>query len=221
MREEAQDKGSPPEARSPEVEGKLRQFHRVLMSYIDFQQAEQISSHILVADLHARYPRENRILLRALNCAAIVAYCRPFSGNDPGADPKIPDLPARFLKVLTEEERKVHDVVMDDRTTVLAHSDSRAWQMDPHLLRLRGKEILIPMHHDVHAPLTRELTVIFNRMCTKLREAVFDERQRLEPEITKDLRVTEIDEEELERQAAELGVDLHSQIKRTKGPGAR
>lgn len=183
---------------SPKIEGKLRQFHRVLMSYLDFQQAFLISCDVLEADLHSRYPGENRILLQALNCAMIVAYCRPFSSNDPGSAPKIPDLPDRFLKIFTEEERELHEVVMSDRNTVLAHSDSRPWQMEPQVLRVRGKNTLVlPQHNDVRAPLTKEGTELFNGMCRKLMEAVFDERVRMEPELKKYLRVIEIDEEEL------------------------
>src|SRR2546427_282783 len=72
-----------------------------------------------------------RFLLQGLNCAMIVAYCRPFSGNDRGAAVKIPDLPARFLRILTEEERWLHGVVMEDRDSRLAHSDSEAWEMEP------------------------------------------------------------------------------------------
>lgn len=180
---------------SPKVEGKLRQFHRLLISHLDFEQAFLISSHVLEADLPSRYPRETRILLQALNCAMIVAYCRPFSGNDPGAAPKIPDLPDRFLKIFTEKERELHKVVMTDRNAVLAHSDSRAWEMEPQVLRVRGKKdtLVLPQHNDVRAPLTKEATELFNGMCRKLTEAVFDERVRMEPELEKYLRVIEIE----------------------------
>jgi hypothetical protein len=91
---------------SPEIQGKLRQFNRVLMSYVDFQQAEGIAHHILREKLHDRYPQD-RSLLQGLNCAMIVAYCRPFSRNDQGAAIKIPDLPPKILQMLTAEERVI------------------------------------------------------------------------------------------------------------------
>src|SRR5216683_8320062 len=94
----------------PEIQAKLRHFNRVLMSYIDFQQAANIAHYILNEKVHDRHPHD-RFLLQGLNCAMIVAYCRPFSGNDRGAAVKIPDLPARFVRALTEEERWLHGIV--------------------------------------------------------------------------------------------------------------
>jgi hypothetical protein len=192
--------------RDRETDGKLRQFHRLLMSYIDFQQAAAISGYLLEHDLYAEHPQANRLLVQALNCAAIVCYCRPFSGNDPGDELRIPDLPGRFLRVLTPEERQVHDVVMDDRNTALAHSDADAWQMDPHIIKVRGREIFVPMHHDVHSPLLPEAMRTLHGMCNKLREAVFEERRRFEQELRPFLRVVEYDDAELERHARALGV---------------
>jgi hypothetical protein len=81
---------------SPEIRGKLRQFYRLLLSYGDFKQAHYISSYILDEKLHNS---EDVRLLEALNCAMIIAYCRPFSGNEQ-SDIKILYLPASFLKGL-------------------------------------------------------------------------------------------------------------------------
>ena len=92
------------------VHGKLGQFNRVLISYIDFEQARAIARIILDEDLHKNYPRENRILLEALNSSMVVAYCRPFSGNR-----GIPDLPNRFVRSLTTAEKEIHEALMEDR----------------------------------------------------------------------------------------------------------
>ncbi len=46
--------GGNKEWETPEVRGKLLQFHRVLMSYIDFEQAGEIASYILEHNLHDR-----------------------------------------------------------------------------------------------------------------------------------------------------------------------
>ncbi len=189
---------------SPEIRGKLRYFNRVLMSYIDFQQACNIAHYILGDRLHERLCDRgpgDRFLLQGLNCAMIVAYCRPFSGNDRGAAVKIPDLPARFLRVLTEEERWLHGIVMEDRDARLAHSDSEAWEMEPVVYRCDdGHEMLIPMHHSVHAPLTRKATECFRGMADKLREACFAERRGLEPELRPYFRVLEHGSEELQQE---------------------
>ncbi len=171
------------EASQQELEGKYRQYQRVLMSYIDFNQAQAITLMILEMKLHEKYPRENRILLEALNLAMIIAYCRPFSGNDAGGAFRVPDLPGRFLKDLSAEEREIHDVAMEDRNSVLAHSDSEAWQMTPHYVKLPSREILVPAHRGVHRPLLLEPTIRLSRLAEKMREACFRERVRLEEEL--------------------------------------
>ncbi len=188
-----------------EIFGKFRQFNRVLMSYVDFQQAAGIAGCIVNENLHERYPRD-RFLLQGLNCAMIVAYCRPFSGNDKGAAVKIPDLPPKILQVFTPEEWEIHAAVMEDRNTVLAHSDSRAWEPRPQIHRVRGRDIVVPMFNYAHAPLTRAVTEQFVVMCDKLREACFEERVRLEPELKPYLPVIEYDEEEVNRFAEEHGI---------------
>jgi hypothetical protein len=177
------------------------------MSYVDFQQAGAMAQYILTENLHGRFPRD-RFLLEGLNCAMIVAYCRPFSGNDRGALVKIPDLPAAILESLSAEERDVHAAVKQDRDTVLAHSDSRAWEPRPQIWRFRGRDKLVPMFASPHAPLTRVVTEKFSEMCVKLREACFAERLRLESELKPYLPVLEFDEDELNRLAQEHGVAL-------------
>src|SRR5690348_9953680 len=72
-----------------EFEGKMRQYKRVLLSYADFKHAKLSSSYVLDAELHKHYPETSYVLLEALNCSMILAYCRPFSGNTAS----VPDLP--------------------------------------------------------------------------------------------------------------------------------
>jgi hypothetical protein len=60
--------------------------------------------------------------------------------------------------------------------------------------------MLIPVHHSVHAPLTREATERFGGMADKLQEACFAERQRLEPELRPYFRVVELDSEALRQE---------------------
>jgi len=174
-----------------EIQAKLRQFTRVLMSYGDFKHARLVSSYILDENLHSEYPNESFVLLPALNCAMIMSHCRPFSGNDARTRPKVPDLPSRFLDVLNDEERIVHDTVMQDRNKVLAHSDSDALQMEPVLMRINGGEILAPLTNWGLAPLTEEATATFSSAAQKLLEATFRKRERLEHELRPYLRVVD------------------------------
>ena len=192
---------------SPEVRGKLRQFNRILISYIDFQQAGGIAKYILKSDLYDRYP-EDRFVLQGLNCSMILAYCRPFSGSGRGGADRLPSLPERFLRLLSGDEKKLHEIVMTDRNTVLAHSDSEAWEMEPQLIRAGGRELLTPIHNYTHAPLAREATEQLQAIADKLREACFEERRRLEPVLKPHFRVIEYDEAELQRVADKLGLEL-------------
>jgi len=160
------------------INNKFAQFNRVLMSYIDFQQAHAIASIILDEHLHETYPRENRIKLEALNAAMVVAYCRPFSGNK-----GVPDLPSRFVRNLTPDEKEIHDALMDDRNTVIAHSDSEAWNMRPHYQEINGKHTLVPLHHGVHRPFLKEPTIRIQQLSEKQMETCFEERERFEKEL--------------------------------------
>ena len=81
---------------------------------------------------------ENQLELQALNCAMIVAYCRPFSGNDLKTKSSIPDLPTSFLKDFSREEREFHDYIIQLRNTVWCHSDSLPIDLEPVVLKVPG-----------------------------------------------------------------------------------
>jgi hypothetical protein len=174
---------------SPELDNKMRQYKRVLLSYADFKHAILASSYILEDRLHEKYPEESYVILEALNCSMIMAYCRPFSGNDARRGKnRIPDLPARLLSVLSDDEREVHDAVMADRNQVLAHSDSEALQVEPVVQVVGGKPMVIPVKNWGLAPLTEEATRVFNAAAEKLHLVTLEERDRLEPELLPYLR---------------------------------
>ena len=163
-------------------EAKVRLLRRVFVSYNDFKQAAHISSHILTAKLHDGYPERDRHILQALNCAMIVAYARPFSGNR-GSKTMLPELPERFLSGFAPDEHALHKVVMKDRNELLAHSDATAWRLRLSVVRSPGRTMLAPLHHDTTAPLDEKHTRMFNGMALKLMEAVFAERKTLEKEL--------------------------------------
>ena len=165
---------------SPEIMGKLRQFYRLLLSYKGFKQAHYIASYILDKKLH---DSEDRRLLEALNCAMIVSYCRPFSANERGIETKIPALSASFLKDVPEAEREIHQVVLKDRNTVLAHSDSNAANLEPEVWKIRDKKVLVPWQNDRLAPLTREATKTFLSLVNRMRDKIRNERMKIEPEL--------------------------------------
>jgi len=190
----------------PEIAGKYLQFVRVLMSYVDFQQAGGIASCILESNLLERYPKD-RFHLQGLNSGMIVAYWRPFSNTRRGEE-AVPPLRARILRVLSREERDLHGVIREDRNTVVAHSNSEAWNPRPHYIILNGKKVLFPLFSAPHAPLLRSAVEMFTGMCNKLLEACFAERERLERELAPYLPVVKPDPEELRSVAERMGVKL-------------
>ncbi len=161
-----------------EIDGKFGQFNRVLMSYIDFQQTHDIADQILKGNLHRRYPGKNRIKLEALNSAMVVAYSRPFSGNR-----SIPDLPNRFIRHLSKDEKEIHTAVLDDRNSVIAHSDGESWSMRSYYEEIGDNRILIPLHNGVHRPFLREPTEKIFALACKQIELCFEVRESLEKEL--------------------------------------
>lgn len=176
---------------SPEIRNKIRQFYRLLMSYGDFKQAHYIASYILDEKLHAS---EDMRLLEALNCAMIISYCRPFSGNDRNTDIKIPDLPASFLKGISEDEKEIHEVVMADRNTLMAHSDSSAHSLRPEVWKIKEHKIMMPWKNDTKAPLTKEATLIFQSLAKKMWYKVIIEHKKREPEMLQYFTEIEMDQ---------------------------
>lgn len=168
-----------------ELEGKMRQYKRVLLSYADFKHAKLAASYILDSEMHQAYPETSYVILEALNCSMIIAYCRPFSANSG----LVPDLPSRLLRVLNPEERKIHDVAMQDRNMVLAHSDDEALQVEPIIWHVASRDMVVPVKNWGLAPLTREATIIFRSASEKLLVATMEERHRLEPELKPYLRI--------------------------------
>ncbi|SFZ79503.1 hypothetical protein [Chitinimonas taiwanensis] len=179
-----------PEDVSPEDKHKLRQFYRVLLSYADFKHAHQVAHHIIDTKLHERYQGDTTVLLQALNCSMVLAYCRPFSGNAGKRGESIPDLPARYLRVLSEREREIHEVVLFDRNKYLAHTDADASAIDPVRLQIdSSREVLIPLLEDRLAPLDEEATRHLLSASLKLLHKLAAERQASEPALMKYFRV--------------------------------
>jgi hypothetical protein len=171
-----------------EIAAKLNLLNRLLISYNDFHHASRIASYILehrlqdkAERLHGRRRYRIKLLCEALNSAMIVAYCRPFSGNDRGRSDTLRSLPARFLNGLSTEELEVHQTALSDRNRLLAHSDSEAWNMRPFFFKSgSAKPMLLPLHRDVRAPLVHDPVDVLQRLCGKLMDRIFEERAVLE-----------------------------------------
>ncbi|MDH5667024.1 MAG: hypothetical protein OEY86_03310 [Nitrospira sp.] len=167
---------------SDEQLGKLRLFNRFLISYNDFKQADEIASLLLVGDFYRNYPRENRLLVIALNMAAVVAYSRPFLNS--GSDLAHSRLPARVLRSLNAEEIALHETVLEDRNTMMAHSDADANVAIPLVMETDRGLMVIPKNASPYAtPLLPKAMQLLSVMALKLQEHCFALRQEMEPEV--------------------------------------
>ena len=162
--------------------GKLRLFNRVLISYNDFKQAHEIAALLVDGDLYREYPRQNRHLVIALNMAAIVAYARPFL--DSGGELAHNRLPGRVLRQLTAEEMALHETVLQDRNTMMAHSDADANLSIPLVMETDRGPVVAPKNASAYATtLLPESMRLLRAMAIKLQEQCFVLRQELEPEL--------------------------------------
>jgi hypothetical protein len=161
---------------------KLRLFNRILISYNDFKQAHEIASLLLDRDLYRNYPRENQQLVIALNMATVVAYSRPFLNS--GSELAHNRLPGRVLRDFTSEEVKLHEVVLNDRNTMMAHSDADENVSIPVVVETDGGPIVIPKNASAYAtPLLPEAMQLLGTMALKLREKCFALRQEMEADV--------------------------------------
>ena len=162
--------------------GKLRLFNRILISYNDFKQAHEIASLLVAGDLYRDYPRQNRHLVIALNMAAIVAYARPFLNS--GSDLAHSRLPGRVLRSLNAEELALHKAVLEDRNTIMAHSDADANVAIPLVMETDRGPMVIPKNASPYAmPLLPKAMQLLGEMAIKLQEHCFALRQEMEPEV--------------------------------------
>ncbi len=185
---------------APKTAAQLKLLVRLLISSEDFHHAARIASYILENELQSKVKGskgkqqyQTKLLWEALNSAMIIAYCRPFSGNDRRSANKIPDLPLRFLKVLTKREREVHGIAMNNRNTLLAHSDSGAWGMRTGFVEYAPDKLyLLTQHRDVRAPLPSKIVRTLGIAAIKLRNAILAKRMTLEKELTSYIPIVNI-----------------------------
>lgn len=161
---------------------KFKLFNRILISYNDFKQAHEIASLLIEGNLYENYPKENRHLVIALNMAAIVAYARPFL--DSRGNLAHNRLPGKVLKILNEDERAVHETVLEDRNTMMAHSDADANLSIPLVMETITGNILVPQNASPYAtPLLPEAMQMLRNMSGKLQEYCFTLRKEMEPDM--------------------------------------
>jgi hypothetical protein len=174
-------------------EHELRLFKRLLLSYNDFKQAHEVAIELLEGGHYDNY-EHNRTLLHALNLTVIIAYSRPFKVSR--GQLALKSLPLEILSNFDHEQMDIHQQVLCDRDTMMAHSDSDANNALPQVLSRKGKKILIPINTSPYAiPLLREAMEKLANMAFLLQEKVFEMRMDIQPRIIDKLPAVQIDSE--------------------------
>ncbi len=171
----------------------FRLFNRLLLSYNDFKQAYEVASELLENSYYDDYP-QNRTLVHALNLTVFVAYSRPFKVSR--GQRALKSLPEEVLSDFDQEQMQIHQQVLSDRDTMMAHSDADANNVLPQVLDLGHKKILVPINTSPYAtPLLREAMEKLAAMSYCLQEKVFDMRMEIEHRVINKLPVKRVEDE--------------------------
>ena len=155
-------------------EEEFRLFNRLLLSYNDFKQAHEVASELIKGDYYEIYP-ENRHILHALNLAVVIAYSRPFKTSR--GKLALKSLPEDILSGFDEEKMEIHNQVILDRDTMMAHSDADANNVIPQALDLGHCKILMPANASPYVMhLLPEVMEKLGSMAFELQEKVFEMR---------------------------------------------
>ena len=174
-------------------EEEFRLFNRLLLSYNDFKQAHEVASVLIEGKYYEKYP-EIRTVLHALNLAVIVAYSRPFKVSR--GQLALKTLPKEILSGFDNEQIKIHQQVLKDRDTMMAHSDADANNVIPQVLDLGHRKILLPTNASPYAtPLLPEVMEKLSTMVYQLQEKAYEMRMKIEPRIIDKLPLARIQDE--------------------------
>ncbi len=107
---------------------------------------------------------------KSLCDALTIAYSRPFSGNDRKNKKPIPDLSKNILKNLENQDKELHQSIIDHRNKAVAHSDSELINMEPFFLMIEKQKIpiLIPLRNKTKFTFSSETINQIKELCAKL-----------------------------------------------------
>lgn len=172
---------------------RIKQFKRVVLSFADFKEAVDLSTNLIESDL-LDDQNKNFIMLSALTSAMILAYSRPFSGNDSKANSKIPDLGGKVLRDLGNEEKELHIWLLNQRNTLIAHSDTEAVDLKFVVYDLGDRQMLQPIRNRNTRHFALKHALPFKALASKMLNYVAAERDKLEPEMIELLTDDDIEE---------------------------
>lgn len=116
-------------------EREARNLSRLVLSSIDFRHALSAATFLMEEDRHQpNFGNEIRRRLKCYETAMVVAYARPFSTSRGKAGPFRWSLLSREFS-LTDEEQALHDLLLQARNGLYAHSDDAFSDIRPEIWR--------------------------------------------------------------------------------------
>lgn len=190
-----------------EIENKKKQLVRLIISFNDFKNAFDIANIIIRKNYQEKLEKSKgeekqtyRKIWESLNCAMVIGYNRPFSGNDKKNKNPIPDLPGGIAKIFEGKEKEIHLSLIDNRNKFIAHSDSEAIELELYYIKIEDTklDLLVPQQNPTRTPFLIENVIIIKEMCKKLMEEIFRRRKHLEIELKDYFPIKEIGKDEFE-----------------------
>ncbi len=159
-----------------ELEPQLRLYRRLWISRNDLDCAKASIESILKSNL--RYPRRKKPehLLVALTTTLVISYARPIVNSRGQSTTALRTVPATLLKVLTSQERILHDAIIEMRNQEVAHSDAEILELSIQLhpdgdggISRATIHPLLRVHLHMLNRIIDKLTNEIERLCLNLR----------------------------------------------------
>ena len=112
-----------PQELSADQESKLRLYRRLWLTRIDLEETRETVNELIRRKLPLPRRQRPSPLLQSLTAALVVNYARPFVTSR-GQSIAEKSVPGSCLRVLTSDERKSHEALIDIRNRQVAHSDA-------------------------------------------------------------------------------------------------
>jgi len=166
------------------MEEERREYRRLVLSSIDLDQAIEWVDLILGNQLYRERDEKERAISRGLQTAMVVAYSRPFSGNDERKH-TTGKLRGELLDVFDKDEKTIHSRVLKLRHKVFAHTDSEVRDLKVNVASVMGIPFAMPLSHNPFVSMSEAELVRFRQMARKLSTRIAEEltkvQERLSP----------------------------------------
>lgn len=109
---------------APELQPQLRLYRRLYIARTDLEEARAIVEEMLRVKIPLPRKAPPTMLLTSLTTALVVAYARPFVQSRGNTDIAERTVPGSILRVLSSNQRALHDHLIEVRHREVAHSDA-------------------------------------------------------------------------------------------------